>query len=320
MVARGREREAVSFLDWARGEKLTVMRTFVMARHLFQLPPVEGLKALPRLLQLAGDRGLHVEVVALADTADSKVDFDAHVRAVGAIAARHANALVEIANEPGHATQDPRLHDPLFVRRLATLVPEQVPVALGSAEYDDRYAAGDYATYHFPRESTPDGWGHVLALARGAMLVSGWRKPLVSDEPIGAGSTLQPGRRDNDPRRFRAAAVLTRLAALHPTFHFEAGLHARAPTWVELDCFRGWTDGLDMSQAIPSCGRFLDSDDLRSIASIEGARRAFGRECDRQTWIALIDPQPKASVTWRGGWREEQRSIAEGVHLVRARR
>ncbi len=291
-----------------------------MARHLFQLEAEEGRKALPRLLELARDRDLHVEVVALIDTAEMKIDLDAHVKAVGAIAATHTNAILEIANEPGHPTQDRRLHDPAFVRRLASLVPEPVPVALGSAEYDDAYASGDYATYHFTRTPDPDGWGHVLGLARGAALVAKWRKPVVSDEPIGAGDTLQPGRRDNDPRRFRAAAALTRLAALLPTFHYEGGLQARVPAGAELASFTAWTNGLEITRAIPSCGRFLTRDELAPLVAVEGARSAFARQCDRDAWAVLIDPKPDASLTWRDPWRERQRVPASGVHVVRAGR
>ena len=320
MVAHGREREAVAFLDWAHGQKLTVVRVFVMARNLFQLEAADGLAALPRVLELAQARSLHVEAVALIDTAEMKIDLDAHVKAIGGIAAKHTNALVEIANEPGHPTQDRRLHDPATVRRLAALVPDRVPVALGSAEYDDGYASGDYATYHFPRAPDPDGWGHVLALSRGAALVSQWRKPVVSDEPIGAGNALQPGRRDNDPRRFRAAAALTRLAALQPTFHYEGGLQARVPAGTELGCFTAWTNGLEIARPIPSCGRFLAQDGLASIVSVEGARAAFARECDGEAWALLIDPRPEASVTWRGAWRAHERVPAAGVHLLRARR
>jgi hypothetical protein len=320
MVARGRDRDVILFLDWARSQQLTVVRVFAMARHLFQLQPAEGVKALARVLELARDRGLHVEAVALVDTAAIKIDFERHVKAVGAVAARYTNATLEIANEPGHATQDRKLHDPSFVRRLASLVPEQVPVALGSAEYDDGYASGDYATYHFPRAPDPEGWGHVLGLARGAVLVAALRKPVVSDEPIGAGNVLQPGRRDNDRRRFTAAAVMTRLAALQPTFHYEGGLHGRVPADTELECFRGWTNGLNLMREVPQCGRFLDEDGLTSIVAVTGARAAFGRECDRDAWAVLIDPEPEASVMWRGGWRAGESLSADGVRVFRARR
>ncbi len=82
----------------------------------------------------------------------------------------------------------------------------------------------------------------MLALAHGAQLLARWKKPVVSDEPIGSGATFQPGRRDDAPARFRAAALLTRLAGLGATFHYEAGLQARVPEGHELECFNAWNE------------------------------------------------------------------------------
>jgi hypothetical protein len=321
MIAHGREREVNAFLDWVRKQDLTVVRVFVMARNLFNLPPAEGLAALPRLLELAQARGVYVEIVALADTAKVRVDLEAHVKAVGAIAARYGNALLEVANEPGHSTQDPRLHDPGFVGRLAALVPEPVPVVFGSAEYDARYAGGDYATYHFPRKG---GLGHVLELARGATLVDKWRKPLISDEPIGAASQTIGGRRDSDPRHFRAAGVLTRLTGMGATFHYEGGLQARIPAGRELECFRAWLSGLRMLDGLPAGGRFVDATSMGSmmgsIAKVAGARAAFARVFKAEVWLVLLEPSAQVSTGWKEGWQESSRNDAEGVALLRARR
>lgn len=320
MVARGREQDAVAFLDWARANDVTVVRVFAMAQHLFQLSPADGLAALPRLLELARDRDRRVEIVALVDTAQSQVDLEGHVRSVGAMAVKFSNALLEVANEPGHQTQDRRLHDPAFVRRLAALVPADVPVALGSAEYDPRFADGDYATYHFPRRSSDDGWGHVMALAEGAAFVERWQKPVVSDEPIGAADSLQPGRRDNDPRRFRAAAALTRLAGLHATFHHEGGLQGRVPTGRELQCFEAWRGGLDLVKALPPGGRFVAGGDVAAMAAADGARAVFGRVFEREAWLVAVDPQPQALTKLTGGWREDRRASGDGALVVQARR
>ena len=164
MISAGKEPEVIRYLDWMASERLTVARVLLMARHLFELTPEAGRAALPRLLDLAKARGIAVEAVALADTEGLTLDYDGHVQQVGRIALEKGNAFVEIANEPGHATQDRRLHDPATVKRLAELLPTGVLRALGSAEYDDRYAAGDYATFHFPRR--PE-WGHVVSLADG---------------------------------------------------------------------------------------------------------------------------------------------------------
>jgi hypothetical protein len=312
-IAHGGEAEAIAYLDWAGARKVTIIRVLTMAKHLFQLSPVDGLSALPKLLALAAERGLFVEIVALADTADTPLDLAQHVKAIATIAAAHPNALVEIANEPWHPTQDPRLHDPAFVKALADLVPAQVPVALGSIEGGDGYAAaGRYATWHSPRSDAAAGWDHVVALAEGAPLVARWQKPVISDEPIGAAETLISGRRDNEPGRFAAAAALTRTAGLGATFHYEGGLQARIPVGPELECFQAWSAGLDAVASIPTGGRFLASADLTSIAGISGARAVFGRLYEREVWVVLVDPG-EARVEWKAPWREANRVTLPGV-------
>jgi hypothetical protein len=317
-IAHGREPEAIAYLDWARSQKLTVIRVLMMARQLFQLNPGNGLEALPRLLTLAADRGLFVEIVALADTAGPPLDLAQHVKAVATIAAAHSDSVVEIANEPWHPTQDPRLHDPAFARALAELVPVQVPVALGSIEGGDGYAAaGRYATWHAPRSNQHDGWGHVLALADGAALLSKWQKPVISDEPIGAADQYVAGRRDNEPRRFAAAAALTRTAGLGATFHYEAGLQARIPSGGELECFQAWAAGLDAVAGLPAGGRFVTGSELAPVAAITGARAVFGRQYDREVWVVLIDPG-ESRIEWKAPWRETSRVTLPGVVVARA--
>jgi hypothetical protein len=315
-IAHGQEGEAIAYLDWARAQKLTVVRVLTMAKELFQLNPGDGQRVLPRLLALASERGLAVEVVALADTANLPVDLSQHVKAVGAIAAAHPNAVVEVANEPWHPTQDPRLHDAAFVRALADLVPAQVPAALGSIEGGDGYAAaGGYATWHSPRSNDADNWGHVLALADGAALPTKWQKPVVSDEPVGAAEGLTPGRRDNDPRRFAAAAAMTRLAGLGATFHYEGGLQARIPAGRELECFQAWAQGLDAVANLPAGGRFLAGGDLTPIAGASGARAVFGRLYDNEAWVVLVDPGD-VKIEWKAPWREATRVTLPGVVVV----
>jgi hypothetical protein len=238
LVASGKEREAAAYMDWARKNRVTVLRVLTMAKHLFELEPARGLKALPRVLEMAAARGLHVEVVALADSADVPVNIDAHVAAIGRIAARHPNAFVEIANEPFHGTQHASLHDRSALARLSKLIPGEVLVAFGS-DAPENSGGGDYVTVHMPR-----GSDHVRALARGRALVRQYGRPVVSDEPIGAAARRDPGRRDNSPARFGAAAKATRDAGMYATFHYEGGLQARIPTGIELACFNAWMTAL----------------------------------------------------------------------------
>lgn len=240
-VARGREGEADAYLKWAASKELNVVRVLVMADGLFKLSPADGVRALPRLLEIARRHGMYVEVVALADTAAIRVDPGAHVKAVGAICAAHPNALLEIANEPGHPTQAGPLHDAGYVAALARAVPAAVPVALGSVEYGDGFGAGRYVTWHAPR-SGRGGW--PAQIARGGALVRKFRKPVINDEPIGAADAAVEGRRDNDPARFREGGAASRRAGLGATFHYEGGLQAKRPTKIEAACLDAWLRGL----------------------------------------------------------------------------
>lgn len=240
MVAHGQEREADAYLAWAASKRLTVVRVLTMADVLFKLSPADGQHALPRLLDMAQKHGVYVEVVALADTATIRVDMPRHVKAIGEIAGRHANALVEIANEPVHPTQAKALHDAGYAKSLADLVPPMVPVSLGALDSGDAFGAGTYVTWHASR--TRGDW--PAQIARGADLIAKFKKPVVNDEPMGAADTAVPGRRDNSPARFRAAAEASRKAGVGATFHYESGLQAKLPTRTELACLDAWLEGL----------------------------------------------------------------------------
>jgi hypothetical protein len=324
MVAHGRKTEAAAYLDWAAGRHLTIVRVFTMARSLFDLPPADGVRALPGLLEMASARGLHVEVVALVDTRDFKTDIDAHVKAVGEIASRHANALVEIANEPAHATQAVAVHDAGELRRLATLIPRSVPVSLGSAEENDGYAGAGYATYHFPRSGGSTPWGHVVRLADGAAFVTKWKKPVVSDEPIGAGPVSIPGRRDNDPDRFRAAALLTRMAGLGATFHYEQGLQARIPTGIELRCFDAWNDAWSLlPNEIEAGGDFHAAGETGAAVGAfdHGAASAvFERQRAGTAYVLVLNAPKPPTLIWNKGWRSSRSKQLGAAWLLTATR
>jgi hypothetical protein len=242
-VAHGREAEADAYLKWAASKKLNLVRVLAMADGIFQLSPADGRRALPRLLEIARKHGMYVEVVALTGTNVIKVDPAQHVKAIGDICARHPNALLELANEPGHFTQSPDVHRPAYLQSLATLVPKGVPLALGSVEYDDGFAAGTYVTWHAPRNGR---W--PAEIAAGAALVTRFKKPVVNDEPIGAADVAVPGRRDNNPENFRRGAAATRQAGLGATFHYDGGIQARPLTKIETACLDAWLAGLSATR------------------------------------------------------------------------
>jgi len=239
-VAHGREAEADAYLKWAASKKLNLVRVLAMADGIFELSPSDGVRALPRLLEIARKHGVYVEVVALTGTVGVKVDMPQHVKAIGEICARHPNALLELANEPGHPSQSAAVHDPATLQSLATLVPKGVPLALGSVEYGDGFAAGTYVTWHAPRTAT---W--PAEIAAGAALLKRFNKPVVNDEPIGAADRPVPGRRDNTPGRFRQAGAASRRAGLGATFHYDGGIQTRPLTAIETACLDAWLAGLN---------------------------------------------------------------------------
>lgn len=323
-VARGKEDEAERFLSWAERQRLTVVRVLAMGGGFMNLSAADGRRALPRLLDLAASHQLHVEIVALAGTRDAPTDLDNQLEEIGKIASQHDNALIEVANEPAHPSQAPDVHRPEVLVRLRSRVPRSVPVALGLVEGLDRSAAGDYITWHSPRDSGNDGWGHVLALAQGPELLKQWNKPVISDEPIGAGPRFEPGRRDDSAARFRAAGLLTRLAGLGATFHYEGGLQATIPTGRELECFNAWKEAWTILPSdIERSGTFRRAGEESAAVADYSADKAFAvfeRQRGNLVWVVVINPRAGFSIRWTGGWNPQQTRRLDGAWLINARR
>jgi hypothetical protein len=324
LVAEGREADADRFLAWAHARHLTVARVLAMGRNVVSLSPEAGRAALPRLIELARRHRIVVEVVALADTRDVPVDRGEHVAALGRVISEHGNAVLEIANEPVHPTQAPDVQKPEVLARLRTRVPAAVPVALGSVERGDGFAAGDYVTWHVPRDASHDGWGHVLAIAEGEAIFRARRKPVVSDEPIGAGDRLEPGRRDNSPARFRAAALLTRLAGLGATFHYQGGLEGTIPVGRQLECFNAWNSAWTLlPDDIGRRGVFRRAGDPGAAVVSYSTDRALGvfeRQTADTAWVVVISPRPSFSAAWATGWRVSGVRRLDGAWIITARK
>ncbi len=324
-VADGEEQRAHAFLKWARDRRLTVVRVFAMLHGFFELPAARGRAALPRLLEMAASYGLHVEVVGLTNTAEpGLVDPAQQTRELGRIAAAYDNALLELANEPYHPTQSADLHRPEFLKGLAPLVPQTVPVSLGSIEHDRGFSAGRYVTWHVPRRSSGGGWGHVLEIAAGAGLLRELGKPIVSDEPIGAGRERQPGRRDNSPARFRAAALVTRLAGLGATFHYEGGLQAKIPEGRELACFNAWNEAWTLLPGdIERRGVFRRAGEEGAAVRAFDAAAAlavFERQEGSRSWVVVVRPSRPVRLQWSESWSVTSMTRRAGVQIVVAQR
>lgn len=305
LVANGRERDADAYLAWAQAQQLTIVRVLAMAHNLFELPPDRGRPAMARLLTMAAARGLAIEIVALADTASLPFDIDAHVRELGQICARAGLCTIEIANEPNHPTQDRRLHDPKYLAALRRLVPAEVPCALGADTSGDDPRGGDYVTAHFPRH---DGWKHVAALAEGFALRQRFKAPVISDEPIGAARQAVPGSRDADPERFRAAALLSRMAGLGATFHYDGGLQAVIPAGNEEACFTAWRSAWDLLPRAPITGfRELKPSDPITLPSAPAS--AWIGQAGSGLWVLAIGTSGPTQAAAGQGWRLEANHV-----------
>jgi hypothetical protein len=274
LIADGREAEAVRYLDWAQRNGFNVVRVLATLCCWFDLPPEAGQKALPKLLALAKARGSYVQIVALAGTAphERSIDIEAQVRAVGAIAAAHDNAIVEIANEPAHDTQDQRLDDSAYVDKLATLVPAAVLTIGGSAGFDDAVTPplGDLVTRHLSR--LDDMWEMMERVRRLDHVAQATGRPVLSGEPFGAGEKRIPGTRETDPDLFFTYGALCRVFELSCNFHLEAGLHAVQPGPIQQAAAEAFIAG---TNAVPDDWR-LTFRDLGSPESPVG-RAHLGR-------------------------------------------
>ena len=249
-IAHGRRADADAYLRWARATGFNLVRVLAMAEVLFKLTPEEGRRFMPTLFSMADERGLYVEIVALADTARygmGPAALSEQVSAVGELAARHPNAVVQIANEHYHPTQSRELHDPGAFRALARLVPSTVLyTASAAAEDTATEPQGAFITRHLSRSGSPARMIERVQSLGDLARATG--RPVVNGEPIGAGERDEPGRRLADPAFFRDLAKRTSAAGLAGgTFHCEDGLYARVPGPVQQACARAWAEGASVS-------------------------------------------------------------------------
>lgn len=337
LVAAKRDAEVERYLAWAAQHDITIVRVLAMAKHLFELDPVKGRSALPRLLTAAREHGLYVEIVALADTDSYPINLDQHVRAVGEIAAQHDNAVVEIANEPDHQTQREELAEAHRLLAFARLVPEVVPVALGSGGdwQDPVYAVSKgrpntYLTVHFPRSDEPHGWGPHVSLRSALRLQAAHNRFVVDDEPIGAGQVAKVGARDADPLRWFGHGLLARVLKIGSTFHSDAGLQATVPTGVELTCFEAWRRGMlylpaDLSEkatALDADETIPDNPAIAPVASFNrgAAVSVFTLADGTKGWIVAVGVSGDPAIKLRDGWRITSTERHQGVWVQTAER
>ncbi len=317
-VAHGKEDDARAFLDWARDRGFTVVRVLTMLPHggWMTLPVEDGRRALPRLFQLAGERGLYVEAVALANTQKPPHNtprfLEEQVASVGKACAAVENCVIEIANEPYHGTQA-NLDEPALMRRLQAAVPKEIPVAWGAArDYrTDVMAGGTFVTVHVARSG--DRWARTARVRELERLSKATGKFVVDDEPIGAAETDVRSRRDANPAVFFAQGILSRIFEVGSTFHCDDCLHAKVPASNQRRCAEAFIQGATLvpddvvleyreagAQDGPIGRRGLDTAGRYAFAGVSGDRG----------WIVLIGIAGTSDLEWTNGWHARKQLAA----------
>ena len=305
MVAHGRAAEAEALLAWAASTKrITIVRALAMAGAmcgdrpcLFRLTPEEGRAALATTLAMAERYGLHIEVVALADTRTYPgMDYEAHVGFVGRTCAVMPSCIIEIANEPAHPTQDPAL-TPARLLSLRRLIPPTVMVALGAAHGPDDesrdYIGGDYVTVHGDRADGDGGWRYIRHMNEQRAMADVIGKPVINDEPL---------RDDPDLAKQRAGAWLTMMMQLGDTFHYAEGLRGQVPTGAALEQFQaraaGWADVPVTWRGGYSNTGFAGG----PVKDFEGAVRVYSSLTESMGLTLVLGRRQDARIGWSSSW------------------
>lgn len=322
-VADGHEADAVRFLDWLRDEGFNGVRVLSTLCCWFDLSASEGQRALPRTLALAAERGLYLEVVALAGTREGPWTLDAmqqHVAAVGAICAAASNcAAVELANENAHPSQRRELSDSAVLQTLRASIPPAVPVSMGSnccgqSDTNVAHAGGSYLTVHPPRSGSL--WERTAHLRDLATLSADTGAFVVDDEGIGAGQREEKDRRSISAQEFFARGALSRVLGIGVTFHFSAGLQAVPPEGPEAAAAQAFIAG---TRIVPDDVRLTLSDAGTvgsPVAAFSGAAAVYAGT-GTQSVVVAIGVEPDFTMRLNPGWTVT-RTIADrpGVRVV----
>jgi hypothetical protein len=221
-----------------------------------------------------------------------------------------------------------------------SLVPANVPVATGisSEDYyfdDDAFptrAIGDFITVHADRAEGDNGWRTVRHSRELGDIASKFGKPVVSDEPIGADETNQPGRRTADPAKHFGLAFIPRIADIAGvTFHYEGGLRYDIPAGNQLTCFHAWHFGATVVPELTVLtyqnaninggwsGSPVASFNFSTDGASNTALRAYsGIVGATDTSYTLVvgkvgDPQ----ITWQNGWQPGPRvEYYPGIEVI----
>lgn len=243
----GDEGEVVRRLDRCVANGANAARMLMMAKNMFPLYRPDW-DAASRAVVLAAERGLYTEACLFADAQDlfpSSADRQVIMREFGDWCAAHPTVIPQVANEPFKngwtGATDPAL---LY---LAQMLEARLGTRLFSIGDPNDYVEIDPATGKPYEDCRPlRGWLELLA-ERSHILVlhaerkgkdsryAGWvdhlkgfdevydnplKKFRWHDEPMGAASTYQDGRRDDRADAHRAAILCAAVMGMGYTYHY----------------------------------------------------------------------------------------------------
>lgn len=304
----GRE-DVQRFLDHCRVQERSIVRVFAMCSNLFGLHPDDGCAGLPLLCELAAERGLYVEAVALVDTASRPdINLSAHIEVLNGVALFTSNLLIEGGNElaPLHPTQRQEAYD--LVRQFPRLA---CAYAQGSthngSDESDALAGGDYVPVHFDRSDGENGWRWVRHTKEGWNLSEATGKFVVNDEP---------NRDDFNYARHLALGALCRICGIGDTFHYTGGRYwhlLTSPEQGKLNARRlGWTlvGDLDLDDGVFKNAGWSDSP-IKSFDTVK-ALRCYSRIAGDRGVTLVLGQTGDPGITWQHGWRAVDDFYNEG--------
>jgi hypothetical protein len=275
---------------------------------------------LPAVLTEAAQWGLFVEVTVITDSALEPYDLNTHLNEVARLCQQYQGCILEAANEFWHSTQRDEVQDPQSLFNLTQAnFPPDVPWGLGAPPYDEPQKkdpncqencegwwpipTGTHVTVHLDRSR--DKWNQVRRVRELFGVAEETGKPVLNNEPIGAGEVMSGSRR-NDPEFFYGLCVLNRFFEVGGVLHSEDGLFARPLGPRQKECASACVEGFnipgdDVVYLYQNVG--WSTSPIKSV-DFSKVVRAYSFVSGNRGFTVLLGLTGDPRIEWQNGWRE----------------
>jgi len=309
--------EAEARMARAAGARRNGIRVLAMAANLFDLRPgYPGYwEAVDWVIAKAGALGLYTELVLFADAQTvmpSPADRSSFTQQMATLLRGRPTALPQLANEPFQngwsSATDPQL---LELAGLFSSNYDGRPFSIGDpndtvenpdtgaplkTDLDALAKRSPVLVLHGERKPRDDRWAGWVDHLKGfdEIGVGHGTHYLIHDEPMGAASAYQNGRRDNRPLAHLAAQLVCAILGIGFTYHYIA----------EQDPATPGLDLCDVARVIPASPDYV----FRNAGTAGACVTRFSghdkvRTCDngREAW-AVGYGFTGGTVEWAAGW------------------